>query len=71
MNHQKPVAGGEITVTFDASGSHVEKDSTVNLIVFEHSSKELVAKEVVMTKDGANIRGSEIGDGHQITCCSL
>ncbi len=53
----KPVAGGEITVTFDASGSHVEKDSTVNLIVFEHSSKEPVAKEVVMTKDGSSYKG--------------
>ncbi|MBN8547412.1 MAG: TlpA family protein disulfide reductase [Ignavibacteria bacterium] len=53
----KPVAGGEVTVTFDANGSHVEKEASITLLVFEHSSKEPVAKEVVMTKDGSSYKG--------------
>ncbi len=49
----KPVAGEEITVTFDAAGSQVEKEEALTLLVFEHSSKEPLASEVVMTKDGS------------------
>jgi len=49
----KPVAGEEVTVTFDAQGSQVEKEEALTLLVFEHSSKQPVASEVVMTKDGS------------------
>ncbi len=49
----KPVAGESITVTFEASGSHVEKEDALTLLIFEHTSKDPVASEVVMTKDGS------------------
>ncbi|MBK7866631.1 MAG: hypothetical protein IPJ75_06320 [Ignavibacteriales bacterium] len=48
----KPYAGEEITVSFDAAGSQVAKEAKLMLLVFEHTSKEPVAKEIVMTKDG-------------------
>jgi thiol-disulfide isomerase/thioredoxin len=48
----KPYAGEEITVSFDASGSQVAKEAKLMLLVFEHTSKEPIAKEIEMTKDG-------------------
>lgn len=54
----KPVAGEEITVTFDASGSHVEKEENLTLLIFEHTSKNPVAGEVAMTRDGSQWKAS-------------
>jgi len=55
---EKPVAGEEFTVSFDASGTKVANSDELTMLVFEHTNNEPIAGEVKMKKDGSNWKAS-------------